>query len=283
MSTEPIPNMETFARVSGISRPTVSKYFHDPASVRKSTRAKIEEALERYDYRPNVHAINQNRRFTKTIGIVVPYLADPFFAEMARHIERLCLEAGFSPLLFSSHGSAALEMEVLDHLRSLRAAGVLLAPLGRGSDRSALERFCAHVPTVLFDANIEGVGEAFVGSDNFQSVPMLVDHLCASGPPPCFFEMPPVNPNANKRRAAYRDAMVRRGHEPMVVARPRNGMGLRIRRGRGRAASHLGAPVRHRDGPVLERPAGHRPAIGRLFKRPAGRTRPRLRHADRRP
>ncbi len=77
-----IKNMEEFAALSGISRPTVSKYFHDPDSVRPTTRARIEEALERFDYRPNIYAVNQNRKLTKNIGIVVPYLADPFFAEI---------------------------------------------------------------------------------------------------------------------------------------------------------------------------------------------------------
>ncbi len=217
MALEKIPNMEALARVSGTSRPTVSKYFHDPGSVRKSTRAKIEKALETYDYSPNVYAINQNRRLTKTIGIVVPYLADPFFAEMARNIERRCIDAGFSPLLFSSHGRPALETDILRSLRALKPAGVLLAPLGRGSDRDALESFCEDVPTVLFDANVEGLGEAFVGSDNFQSIPLMVEYLCRTGEPPCFFEMPPVNPNANKRRRAYAEAMTRLGHPPRVV------------------------------------------------------------------
>ena len=81
MTENRIRNMEEFASVSGISRPTLSKFFHDPDSVRKSTRAKIEIALDRFDYRPNIFAINQNRKLTKTIGILVPYLADPFFAE----------------------------------------------------------------------------------------------------------------------------------------------------------------------------------------------------------
>ena len=46
-----IKNMEEFAVVSGISRPTLSKYFNDPESVRQSTKAKIEAALELYAYR----------------------------------------------------------------------------------------------------------------------------------------------------------------------------------------------------------------------------------------
>ena len=82
MTQQKIRNMAEFAVASGISRPTISKYFNDPSSVRKSSRAKIEEALERFDYRPNIYAVNQNRQMTKNIGIVVPYLADPFFAEI---------------------------------------------------------------------------------------------------------------------------------------------------------------------------------------------------------
>ncbi|MBO6755018.1 MAG: LacI family DNA-binding transcriptional regulator [Roseibium sp.] len=218
MAERKIKNMEEFASVSGISRPTVSKYFNDPASVRQTTRARIEAALERYDYRPNVYAINQNRRLTKNIGVVVPYLADPFFAEIARIIERLIISAGFRPILLSSHGEQKLENDFLDGLRSLKPAGVLLAPLGRASDRGHIERFCKDVPTVLFDSNLDGIGEAFVGSDNSSFVSHTVEYLTRTGEPPCFFEMRnPANPNANKRRVAYVEAMERHGLEPHII------------------------------------------------------------------
>ena len=217
MAPKKTRTMEEFAKLSGISRPTVSKYFNDPSSVRESTRERIEKALRRYDYRPNVFAINLNRRLTKNIGIVVPYLADPFFAEIARRIERRCIAAGVYPTLFSAHGEQHLENKILDNLRGLKPAGVLLAPLGRRSDRSAIEKFCEDVPTVLFDSNMANVGSVFVGSDNFQSVPMMVDYLCRTGEPPWFFEMPPVNPNANKRRSAYKQRMEQLGHKPQVI------------------------------------------------------------------
>lgn len=217
MSNSKIKNMAEFASLSGISRPTISKYFNDPSSVRETIRTRIEAALEQYDYRPNIYAMNQNRRLTKNIGIVVPYLADPFFAEIARKIERRCIDAGFWPTLFSAHGSQELENSILDSLRSLKPAGVLLAPLGRASDRAVVEKFCRDVPTVLFDSNIEDLGDAFVGLDNFQSISLIVEYLCRTGEPPCFFEMPPVNPNANKRRNAYTQAMERLGHAPQVI------------------------------------------------------------------
>ena len=227
MSEQKIRNMEEFAAVSGISRPTVSKYFNDPDSVRKSTRERIEGALERYDYRPNIFAMNQNRRLTKNVGIVVPYLADPFFAEIVRVIERRCIDAGFSPLLFSSHGEQALENNILDSLRSLKPAGVLLAPLGRESDRSEIEAFCRHVPTVLFDSNMEGMGEAFVGSDNYSFVSQTVEYLSRTGEPPSFFEMrKPANPNANKRRNAYLGMMERLRLESHVIQIEGSGWGF---------------------------------------------------------
>ena len=217
MPEKRIRNMEDFASVSGISRPTLSKFFHDPDSVRKTTRARIERAIEKFDYQPNIFAINQNRKLTKTIGILVPFLADPFFAEIVRMIERLCMEAGYWPIVFSAHGETEAENHVLATLRSLKPAGALIAPLGRSSDLQSVEKFTRDVPTVVFDSNVP-VGKAFVGSDNFQSVPLIVEYLCRTGEPPCFFEMPPVNPNANKRRSAYILAMEQLGHEPRFIS-----------------------------------------------------------------
>lgn len=218
MGADKIRNMEEFAAAVGVSRPTVSKYFNDPGSVKETTRAKIEEALEKYDYRPNIFAMNQNRRLTKNIGIVVPNLADPTFGEIARNIESRCIEAGFRATLFSAHGQQSLENDILDYLRSLRPAGVLLSPLGRLSDKAQLERFCDEVPTVLFDRNIEGIGEAFVGSDNKSFVSQSVEYLHRTGEPPCFFEMRnPTNPNSLARRRSYIETMESLGLEPMIV------------------------------------------------------------------
>ena len=215
-----IRNMEEFATVAGISRPTVSKYFNDPDSVRPTTRARIEKALGKYDYRPNIFAVNQNRKLTKTVGIVVPTIADPYFAEMARILEERCLEAGFSPSVQSAHGSRTLETTILDNLRAMKPAGVLFAPLGRrSSDITAIEAFCRDVPTILFDSNIEGMGEAFVGSDNRSFVDQTVDYLRRTGSAPCLFEMAhPANPNAIRRREAYVDAMTRSGLVPQIHA-----------------------------------------------------------------
>lgn len=218
MRQERVRTMEELASVSGISRPTLSKFFNDPGSVRKTTRARIEAALERYDYTPNVYAMNQNRHLTRNIGIVVPFLADPFFAEVARNLEMRCGEAGFNPILLSSHGDPDREIANLESLRGIRPAGVLLAPIGRRSRHEALDAFARSFPTVLFDCDVEDVGDAMFGTDHFQSTGMIVDYLARTGEPPALFEMRAApNPNANKRRAAYEAAMRRLGHEPMLL------------------------------------------------------------------
>jgi DNA-binding LacI/PurR family transcriptional regulator len=210
--------MEEFAAVSGISRPTLSKYFNDPESVRLSTRERIEAALETHDFRPNLFAVNQNRRMTRNVGIVVPYLADPFFAEIARQLETLVIAGGFRPILLSSHGDPAQEIDNLDSLRAIKPAGVFIAPLGLQSDFNQIESFGEDVPTIHFDSNIIGLGDAFVGHNNSQSTDLIVDYLIRTGEPPVFFEMrTPTNPNADHRRDAYVRSMERCGLTPEFI------------------------------------------------------------------
>ncbi|MGB0410938.1 MAG: LacI family DNA-binding transcriptional regulator [Pikeienuella sp.] len=217
MADSKIRNMDEFALVCGVSRPTLSKYFNQPDSVRATTRAKIEASLKEHDYRPNVFAVNQNRRMTKNIGVIVPNLADPFFSEIGREMELACIRAGYSPILMSSHGNPAMEHDNLQSLKALKPAGVLLASFGRSSDKEDIQRFEAEFPLVLFDANIEDAGLAFIGTNNDESIDLMVEYLCRSGQPPCFFEMKtPTNPNAKKRQAAYLESMARHG-EPAHI------------------------------------------------------------------
>src|SRR5262245_1269595 len=216
MATTKIKNMEDFSLASGISRPTVSRYFNDPTSVRKSTREKIEQALEKFNYRPNMFAMNLNRRNPRNIGIIVPYIVDPFFAEVVRQIELRCMQAGYWAIVLSSHGQSALEANALDTLRSLKISGAIVAPLGEASNVHRIEQLSAEVPVVFLDSRTSD-RIPFTGTDNLRSISLLVDYLCRSGEPPCFLEMPRVNQNAAERKAADLAAMTRFGFEPAVI------------------------------------------------------------------
>jgi DNA-binding LacI/PurR family transcriptional regulator len=148
----------------------------------------------------------------------VPNLADPVFAEIAWSIERRCLEAGYRAALFGSHGDSKGEVDALDSLQALRPSGVLIAPLGRLSNKDYIAQFCEKVPTVLFDRDIDEVGEAFVGSDNASFINQSVEYLTRTGEAPCFFEVKnPANPNSIARRLGYKKAMEALGLEPVFV------------------------------------------------------------------
>ena len=219
MNDQSIRNMEEFSLLSGISRPTLSKYFNDPTSVRASTRVQIEQALQRCDYRPNLFAVNLNKRKPKIIGVVVPDLADPFYARLVGLIEQRCGAVGLLPMVLGSGGDATREARAIETLLSFKIAGAVLAPLGRSSKAALIQSLETRIPVVFLDSWIEGTA-AFVGTDNRQSVGLMTEYLCRTGERPTFFDMPPVNHNATERRAAYLAAMEGLGLQPEVLAVP---------------------------------------------------------------
>lgn len=211
-----LKTMEDLAQAIGLSRPTVSKYFNDPESVRASTRSKIERALEEYDYTPNLLAMNLNRRRTRVVGIVVPEINDPFFTHLVRVVQLSALESGYLVIVESSHGDAGLEARAIESLASMHAAGVILAPLGIDADLSRLHRLREFMPIVFVDSRLDSE-TAYVGTNNEQSISLIVDYLCRSGSPPAFFTMPAVNYNGIERERAYTTKMTEIGHEPRII------------------------------------------------------------------
>lgn len=216
---KPIRTMEDFSEFVGLSRPTVSKYFNDPSSVRRKTRDAIEEALRKSGFRPNIFAVNLNRRRSNIIGIVIPVSTDPFYMALTRRIELIANEAGFLAFVLSSDGRAEMEDKAIRTFKSLNVAGAVIAPLGVHSRRATLDELGGTIPLVYVDSPLDE-SSAFVGTDNRQSFGLIVDYLCRSGEPPCYFGMPQVNTNAATRRAAYGEAMERLDAEPRIVPVP---------------------------------------------------------------
>ena len=213
---KPIRTMEDFSEFVGLSRPTVSKYFNDPSSVRKKTRDTIEDALKKSGFRPNIFAVNLNRRRSNIIGIVIPNSTDPFYMALTRRIELIANEAGFLAFVLSSDGRADMEDKAVTTFKSMNVAGAIIAPLGVRSRQTTLEQLGETSPLVYVDSPIDETS-AFVGTDNRQSFGLIVDYLCRSGEPPCYFGMPQVNTNAATRRSAYGEAMERLNAEPRIV------------------------------------------------------------------
>jgi DNA-binding LacI/PurR family transcriptional regulator len=207
--------MEEFSVASGISRPTLSRFFNDPRRVSKASRLKIEEAMERFGYRPNLFALNFNRRNPKTLGIVVPSLIDPFYASLIQRIERQALLAGYWTIVQNSQGEQEREAAAVATLISLKVAGAIAIPLGYASREGLFRQMANLMPIIFLDARVDAAG-AFVGTDNHQSMGLIVDYLLRSGSPPSYFDMPDVNQNARERREGYKASMLEHGAEPRI-------------------------------------------------------------------
>lgn len=214
---KPIRTMEDFSELVGLSRPTVSKYFNDPTSVRRKTRDLIEDALKKSGFRPNVFAVNLNRRRSNIIGVIIPNSTDPFYMALTRRIELIANSAGFLAFVLSSDGKAGMEDEAIKTFKSLNVAGAIIAPLGIQSHHATLEALGQSIPLVYVDSPLDETS-AFVGTNNRQSFNLIVDYLCRSGAPPCYFGMPEVNTNAATRRSAYVEAMEKFRMTPELVA-----------------------------------------------------------------
>ena len=116
-----IKTMEELASTIGVSRPTLSKFFQDPDSVRVSTRARIEQALDSVDYTPNFFATKMNRKSTGLIGFIVPYLNDLFFTSLIQKLEVCALQSDYMIIVQNAHGDSELVARAANNLISMSA------------------------------------------------------------------------------------------------------------------------------------------------------------------
>ena len=121
------------ARAAGVSQATVSLVLggNPRARIAVATREKVLRAAEELGYRPNILARGLVRGRSYALGVIVPDLANPFFLDVVRGIERVAAETGYAVLLCDARDTPAAR-----HLEALRARqidGVILDPSGADS------------------------------------------------------------------------------------------------------------------------------------------------------
>jgi len=203
----------------GVSRPTLARYFEDPANVLPSTVVKIEEGLAEVDYVYNFLATRQNRKSTSLIGVIVPHYKDLFFASLLDSIEAAAQSAGLTIITQSSKGKPATEANAVNKLRSMNVDGAIIAPLGSEQSSDAFLAANRDFPIVFVDSRpASTIPDAdFVGTDNTDSIGAIVEFLCRTGDPPFFLGMPGLNRNALEREEAYQTKMRELGFEGRLI------------------------------------------------------------------
>ncbi|MBT9330516.1 LacI family DNA-binding transcriptional regulator [Paracidobacterium acidisoli] len=210
------PTLSDVAQRAGVGTTTVSRVINGGKRVSPKTLARIRAIIDQIGYTPNQAARILKGERTRTIGLVIPSIADSFFASCAEAAQRIT-RAHDSMLVVAVTGNDPhVEMENINALMRHRADGLLLAPAN--SQNEALAAFLERtpIPVVCIDRPVTHSGVASVGIDNFKGARIAVEHLvghgyrrilCLGGETTLY--------TIRERLRGYRQAMTAAGLEPM--------------------------------------------------------------------
>jgi LacI family transcriptional regulator len=170
------------ARESGVSAFTVSAVINNKSHVSKKLRERVEAAIQKLNYRPNLLARSLAKRKTHTIGMIVPDIVNPFFPMVVRGAEDAAQKNGYNLLLCNSDDNLEKEESALEVLLSKRVDGILLTKAVKDF-RPSLQQMIkeVNVPIVLVMRTSPKVSQDAVITDDYQGAYEAVCHLARSG------------------------------------------------------------------------------------------------------
>lgn len=172
-------NMRDVASVAGVSQRTVSNVVNDYVYVSPATRQRVQQAIERLNYRPNISAQKLRNGRTGIVALAVPEIRAPYFAELADHLQRYAAARGITLLIDQTGGTRERELLVLDGYRSTLVDGLILNPLAITAHD--LTQRPLDVPVVLLGESIDHSGYLHVSVDNVAAAEAATQHLIATG------------------------------------------------------------------------------------------------------
>lgn len=210
MKHKPI-RLRDVALAAGTSTKTASRVVNGDARVSDSTRMRVEEAIKELGYQVDVTARSLRRGVDDTIGVVVPTIGDPFFAQGLEMIEEMALAMGVNLLVASNSRSADHERELVEGLIGRRVAGLIITP-GQ-ADYSFLS--ANPTPVVFMDRHPHGATYGVVRVDDRGGAKAAVAHLIAHGHRRIALVTDDPNiATSALRRQGYHDALTEAGIAP---------------------------------------------------------------------
>ncbi|MEV6851042.1 LacI family DNA-binding transcriptional regulator [Actinoplanes sp. NPDC051411] len=176
--TRPRVTIVDVARHAGVSTTAVSKVVRNAPGTSAQMRSRVLAAVEHLGYRPSA-AARALRGRTDTIGVVLPDLRNPFFADILDGVTEHLASSDHQLFMASSHDDEASEGRVTDALIDRSMDGVILvAPI---SSRRRLEHVAHTVPTVVVGRHGPAAGYDIVADDDFAGAGLVVAHLAELG------------------------------------------------------------------------------------------------------
>jgi len=190
--------------------------------VAEATRLRVLTAIEELGFVRNEAARALRKGAGRTLGVIVADLANPYFTDLLRGVERACDAGGYDLIWCASDGDPEKERRRLDFLEQQGVSGVIVTPVAMDADRIARLR-ARDVRTVLVDHRAPG-GACSVGVDHLQGGRLAMRHLIELGRHDvAFVTTAPEPPPVRQRRAGALSALTRAGYAPeqvLTIAEP---------------------------------------------------------------
>jgi DNA-binding LacI/PurR family transcriptional regulator len=201
--------IKDLARELKLSPSTVSRALRDHPDISPKTKKRVVSLADKLDYHPDSIAQSLQTKKTKTIGVIVPEIKQPFFASVINGIEELAYAAGYTIIVCQSNETADREVLVTRSLGSHRVAGLLVS-LSRSTENldhfKVLQR--RGVPIVFFDRVSNDIEASKVVVDDYRGAFDVVEHLIKSGYKRIAHLAGPKNLSISKfRLKGYMDAL----------------------------------------------------------------------------
>ena len=203
--------IKDIAQIAGVSPSTVSRALNDSPLIREETKARIREIAAALGYERNELARGLVKGASGALGLLVPDITNPFFAEITKGVEEVARERGFGVVLCTTENEPARENEYIKLLRRKRVDGLVIATVTLDDPHLLeLERF--RIPFVLVSRLAEKVEAPFVVVDDRKGGRLAVEHLVNLGHKKIGFIGGPANVHSSlERMQAYREVLAERG------------------------------------------------------------------------
>jgi LacI family transcriptional regulator len=174
-------SLRDVAKRAGVSPMTVSRVINNAGSVKHETRERVEAIIQSMGYIPNRLAQGLISQRSGTIGLILPDVANPFFAHVLRAAEITARRAGYRLLVCNTEGDVTLERDYIHNLISHQVDGLIVAPVGDRSRAGLVPLVSRKYPLVLLDRSVAGIECDLVQGDSIGGAQRLVAHLLAIG------------------------------------------------------------------------------------------------------
>lgn len=172
------PTIYDVAKEAGVAISTVSKVLNNTGSIGDKTRKKVEETMRKLNYQPSLVASVKKR--IQTIGLLIPNIADPFMAQIARTIEDHGRKFGFSLIVCSTDNDLDKEMEYISILKHQYIDGIIIAT-GLKNTVAFKELINNEIPVALLSREVPSLAVNTVVVNDFLGAFEAVSYLVKLG------------------------------------------------------------------------------------------------------